>query len=186
MPETDALSKGKFGSDLFLSEFPTKIRVLTLDPLVYNDKYANTKYAFVVYNVDQHKVQIIDKTGGFAKRFQEIHQDEDFGGDIRKINIKITTNGKSGVDVRYNIVAVGSPSALSPEDLKVIKDAKIDLEAIIKKKAPGAIRLSEVNDGADLAPPMEDEALEPSKTRKEDVTIEDIGDEPINLDDIPF
>jgi hypothetical protein len=185
MAETDALKDANFGSGLFLNEFPAKVRVLTLDPLVYNDQYGNTKYAFVVFNLDLNKVQIIDKTSGFANRFKEIHLDEDFGGDIRKLDLKITTNGKQGIEIRYNIVPIGDPKDLTQDQLKVIKDANVDLEAIIKKKAPGALRLSEVNAGQ--KPGGVEDGTEPADTAKEeDVVIEDIGDEPINLDDIPF
>jgi hypothetical protein len=61
----------------------------------------------------------------------------------------------------------------------------VDLEAIMKKKAPGALRLSEVNAGQ--KPGGVEDGTEPADTAKEeDVVIEDIGDEPINLDDIPF
>ena len=181
MAETDALSKGKFGSDLFLTDFPVKIRVLTLDPMVYVDKWANTKYAFIVFNLDEDKAQILDKTGGFAKRFQEIHMDEDFGADLRKIDIKITTNGKSGKETRYTISPIGTPADLS---MAQIKDAaSIKLEEIIKKKAPNALRLSEINDGSKLPEPMDEE---PTPEEPQDVVIEDIGDEPINLSDIPF
>jgi hypothetical protein len=193
MAEQDALSDAKFGSNLFLKDFPVKIRVLTRDPMVYNDNYANTKYAFVVYNLEDDQVQILDKTGGFAKRFQEINADEDFGGDLRKINIKITTNDLSGKEIRYTLTPVGTPSDLTEEQKKIIKDSKIDLDKVIKKKNPGAIRLSEVNQGKKPGPAAgenegdDEEDVKPSKdVAPEDVVIEDIGDEPINLDDIPF
>jgi single-strand DNA-binding protein len=39
--------------------------------------------------------------------------------------------------------------------------------------------------GASSSPASEDKPT-PSKKKKDDVVIEDIGDEPINLDDIPF
>jgi len=38
----------------------------------------------------------------------------------------------------------------------------------------------------DQRPAAEKEEVKPSKKAKDDVEIEDIGDEPINLDDIPF
>lgn len=43
------------------------------------------------------------------------------------------------------------------------------------------------NESASTASPATDKKPKPSKTpKKDDVIIEDIGDEPINLDDIPF
>ena len=182
MSENDALSQGKFGSDLFLSDFPAKIRVLTLDPMVYVDQYANTRYAFVVYNIGEDKVQILNKTPGFARRFQEIHTDIDFGCDIRKMDIKITTNGKEGKEIRYTITPIGEPKDLTQDKLKIVKESNVDLEKIIKKNAPNALRLSEVNAGQKIA----ETEVEQSEPIEEDTVIEDIGDEPINLDEIPF
>lgn len=181
MAETDALSKAKFGGGLWLSDFPCKIRVLTRDPMVYNNSFGNTQYAFAVYNVDTKQVQILNKGPGFAQRFQEINADQDFGGDIRKIDLKITTNGQSGINVRYTITPIGEPSELSAEATKVIVANGFDLAEKIQKNNPGAVRLSEINEGA-IIPQAESSPPD----APEDVVIEDIGDEPINLDDIPF
>lgn len=186
MAEQDALGDAKFGGGLFLSDFPAKIRVLTVDPMVYNDNFGNTKYAFIVFNIEDNKVQILDKTAGFPKRFQEIHLDSDYGNDVRGIDLKITTNGAQGKEIRYTINPLGEPKALTQEQLKVIKEAAINLEDVIKKKNPGALRLSEINGGKKLGPALNDQPIEPSKKADDDITIEDIGDEPIDLDDIPF
>lgn len=185
MAEQDGLSEAKFGGGLFVDDFPVKIRVLTIDPLVYNDQYANTRYAFVVYNLDSDKVQILNKTAGFARRFQEVHTDEDFGHDIRKIDLKITTNGKQGKEIRYTITPVGSPTELTQEQLKIIKDSKVDLDKVIKKNNPNALRLSEVNAGAKV-PESETQAEAELQPDQEEPIIEDIGDEPIDLSGIPF
>jgi single-strand DNA-binding protein len=40
--------------------------------------------------------------------------------------------------------------------------------------------------GSSSAPAASDDKPKPSSKKKDDVVIEDIGDEPINLDDIPF
>lgn len=184
--EANPLREAKFGGGLYLNEFPAKIRVLTRDPMVYVDKYANTKYVFAVLNVSENKVQMLDKGPGFVQRFQEIDMDEDFGGDIRKIDLKITTNGKDGtIEVRYTITPIGSPSDLTKEQLKVIKEEAFDLAEKVKKNNPNALRQSEINSGAKVKP-MEDEELTPSEP-PEDVIITDITDgEPVSLDDIPF
>lgn len=186
MAEQDALSGAKFGSNLYLTDFPVKIRVLTRDPMVYNDNFANTKYAFVVFNVDEQKVQILDKTSGFPRRFQEINSDPDFGGDIRGIDVKVTTNGKQGKETRYNITPLTPPAPLTEVQKQIIVDAAIDLEGIIKKHNPGALRLSEVNAGKKLGPANVDMPVEPNTTTSDDIVIEDIGDNPIDLNDIPF
>lgn len=179
----DALSGAKFNSGLFLSDFPVKIRVLTLDPLVHLDDYGNTRYAFVVFNLDQNKVQVLDKGPGFAQAFQEKHLDEDLGGDIRNITIKIKTNGESGKKTRYTFDAIGEPSPLTPEQTKLIKDARVDLDAIIKKNSPNALRLSEINNGAQLSADLDTNRQDDTRTVADPVEGED---EPINVDDIPF
>lgn len=184
MAEQDALSGGNFGSGLFLSEFPAKIRVLTVDPLVYNDSFGNTKYAFIVHNIDSNKPQILDKGAGFAQRFKEIHLDEDFGGNIRGIDLKVTTNGAQGKEIRYTITPIGTPHQLTNDQIK--EAAKIDLEAVIKKKNPNALRLSEINAGAAVPPSVNDQAPEPSDPNPTAPPIENLNGEPINLDDIPF
>lgn len=179
--ELDALSVGKFGNSLYLKEFPAKIRVLTRDPMVYNN-FGNTYYAFAVYNLETKRVQILAKGPGFARRFQELNS-EDFGGDVRKLDIRISTNGKNGLNVRYSIDAIGAPSDMPQEVIKEIMDNGFDLAEKVKKSNPGALRLSEINAGAKL--PESDEGLQPNATT-EDVVIEDIGDQVINLNDIPF
>lgn len=185
MAEQDALSGGNFGSDLFLSEFPAKFRVLTVDPLVYRDSFGNTKYSFIVYNTDKEKPQILDKGPGFAQRFKEIHLDPDFGSNIRGIDVKVTTNGKQGKEIRYTIVGLGAPYQLTNDQIK--EAAKIDLEAVIKKKNPSALRLSEINSGAKLPDAPDETPPEPSfDPATANPAIEDMGGEPINLDDIPF
>ncbi len=42
------------------------------------------------------------------------------------------------------------------------------------------------NSGSDSTPGVEDKPKPSKSAKKDDVVIEDIGDEPINLDDIPF
>lgn len=186
MDDNDALSGAKFGDSLFVKDFPVKVRVLTLDPLVHTDDYANTRYAFVVLNLDENRVQILDKGPGFASAFQSIHTDEDLsGGNVRDIDIKIKTNGESGKKTRYEFNTVGIPKPLTEAQLKTIKEADVDLDKIIKKNSPNALRLSEINGGKKLAPATPT-AEDDSRGVGDDVIIEDVGDAPINLDDIPF
>lgn len=182
MADQDALSGARFGGGGWLKEFPAKVRILTLDPMVYNNNFGQTKYAFIVFNLDEDKVQIFDTTPGNASRFKEIHMDEDYGANLRAIDVKIKTNGKSGINIRYTVETVGVPHNLTPEQMRIIYDAHIDLEKIVTKNNPGAVRLSEVNAGKKPGASLgRDNTLEP-----EDTVIEDIGDEPINLDNIPF
>lgn len=186
--EKNALKDAKFNTGLYLKDFPAKVRILTRDPMVYTDNYGNTKYVFAVYNVTENKVQILDKGPGFPQRFQEIDNDPDFGGDIRKVDLKITTNGKDGsIEVRYTITPVGTPSELSKQAIKSIVDQGFDLAEKVQKNNPNAVRLSEINAGAEMPVASEAEAPQASPdVASQDVEIEDIGDEPIDINKIPF
>lgn len=170
---SDALSEGKFGNSLYLRDFPAKVRVLTVDPVVHMDKYGGTRYAFVVWSFDEDRPFILDRGPSFSTRFKQIHVDPDFGGNIQRIDLKISTNGKSGQDVRYSIDPLGSPYDLSPD--KIRKAAAINLD----EKIENGIRLSRVNKG---------ERVPGSKEPEDEVGIDDqLPDSgPLNLDDIPF
>lgn len=186
MPETDALAGAKFNSSLYVKEFPVKLRVMTLDPMVYNDnRFANTHFVFIVYNVDEDKAQLLDTTGGNAQRLQEIHLDEDLGNNLRRITIKITTNGKSGIERRYTINTIGEASDLTKEQVATLKEANLNLEEIVHKNNPNAMRLSEINAGGKLPVTQVDDDIKPSDTQK-DISIEDLGGEEIDVNDIPF
>lgn len=172
MSDIDALRDAKpAGGGLFLSEFPAKIRVLTLDPRLSRDNYGNTRYAFVVWCYDDNKPHILNKGPSFYNRFIEIHNDDDFGANLRRIDVKITVSGK-GKETRYTITPVGQPGDLSNELIK--EAAEINLDAVIKN----GVRLSEVNNGkkvpsSDIEPGQSDEDYPES-------------DEPTNPEDIPF
>ncbi len=52
--------------------------------------------------------------------------------------------------------------------------------------SPGGGSAAPVGPDEPAAAPAKDSAKKPAKKKEDDVVIEDIGDEPINLDDIPF
>ena len=90
----------------------------------------------------------------------------------------------------YQVTAIPDKTPIGETEQKLI-DA-IDMT----EKKPVARKLSEIQvdyipemgnptDGVDPVP-AEDADQSPKPNQKDDVVIEDIGDEPINLDDIPF
>lgn len=173
MNDQDALGGAKFGGGLYLKDFPAKIRVLTLDPMVYNDpKFATTHYVFIIFNLEEGKVQIWDTTGGNASALQAIHLDPDFGGNLRGIDVKVLTNGKQGKERRYTIQTVGAPHNLTQEQLEIIRDNPINLEEKVRSRNPGALRLSDINSGKKLS---SEESIP---------VVED--DDDIDLSQIPF
>ncbi|HWT40039.1 MAG TPA: hypothetical protein VN081_02090, partial [Dongiaceae bacterium] len=125
---SDPLSNYNFGSGssgLYVSEFPVKLRVLTTDPVVHmEEKYGSTKFAFIVWNHDLGKAQILDRGSSIAKAIQELHNDEDYGADIQKIDIKITSTGE-GKETRYAVTPLPKSIELTKDQIKEAAD--IDL-----------------------------------------------------------
>ncbi|MCA9333682.1 hypothetical protein KC963_01415 [Candidatus Saccharibacteria bacterium] len=165
------------GDDLFVSFKPDegiKFRILTTDPLVSIDKFGNTRYAFVVWNYQLGKAQVLNKGTMIAKEIQRLHVDPDFGANIQKIDIKITATGE-GKETRYSVQALSTNSSLTQEAIE--EASKIKLDEIIKN----GTRMSALNSGQSM--PV---ASEPTPEHLPEPMPEDIPDEPINLDDIPF
>lgn len=181
---------------------PLYLRVLTTDPLVYMDKFGNTRFAFIVYNFTEGCAQILQATPSVAKRIGEIHVDEDFGADIKKVDIKITPTG-AGLERRYSIDVL--PKAETLTNAQITEARGIDLEERISKNATLAQRMSfydqekfnnarkhfedegeaeeAARSGYDQAKAQAD-ALRPDEELDEVIDVN--TDEPINLDDIPF
>lgn len=163
---------------------PQTLRILTLDPLVSRDQWGNTRYSFIVWNWTEDKAQILSKGPGIVKQLQQIHVDNDFE-PLNKLDIKISATGE-GLETRYTV----SPLPKAKEMTKsMVEEAKtIDLES----KIDNGIRLSKVNEGEDLPSVDADSGYEQARATAdkikgiEDTVVEDIGDEPINLEDIPF
>lgn len=154
---------------------PIKIRVLTVDPVINKDIYGNTRYAFVIWNFTDDMPQIMNKGGSIARQFQTLHLDEDYGADIRKIDLKITgvSTGPESKDVEYTVTPLPNAKELTKEQLKKASEIKLD------EKVTGA-RLSTWNRDTELPTPTIS-----GDTSKKDDSVED-DDEPISLDDIPF
>lgn len=197
MAETDALSTFDFskvtGGGLFVKFTPGEsltLRVLTVDPIVANETYEDkrtgetingTKFSFIVYNWTEQKAQILKTTPKTAKTIGELHVDPDFGADIRKIDLKITAPNKGEIKA-YDVQVLQKTNELTS---KIIKEC-------------AAIKLEEQVEGDRMSfytPPQADSAegyekakatREALKGEEEDTVVEDIGDEPINLNDIPF
>lgn len=173
----------------------------------------STRFAFIVYNFTEEKAQILQASPAMARKFGEYHNDPDFGSNIRKIDIKITPTGE-GLERRYDIQILPKPRTLTQEMVEeaqaldidnMIKNSKGRMSgynqdmsgspvgssgsgyASAKKKADElkAKKEQPVNDEAAAA---EAEAARADKEAAEnpDPVIEDIGEEPPNLDDIPF
>lgn len=186
MAETDALKDFKFpkGKGLFLTfedgdEF--KLRVLTTDPVVSQREFTgtdgetnlSTKFAFVVYNFTLEKAQILNAGATIVKEIQKIHQDEDFGANIKKVDIKVSATG-SKLTRKYSVQVLPKTETLTNEQIKECQ--AIDLD----DKIPDGQRMSFYN------PEDKPKHTEGVADAKSDIVIEDIPEDTINLDDIPF
>lgn len=192
MAEVDALRDFDFskvtGAGLFLkfeAGKPLVLRVLTTDPVVYQDEYTDaddevtlsTKFAFVVYNFTDKKAQILQATPNMAKKIGSIHTDPDFGGNIRKVDIKISPTGEK-LQRRYDIQVLPKANELTNDMIEEAR--KIDLEEVMADKH--GTRMS----FWDPEKQNEKSGYEKAKEVANSLRDDDEPQEPINIDDIPF
>ncbi len=190
MADVDALStfqfpktKGLFTTFEDGDEF--KLRVLTTDPVVSTKEFAaadgtvnlSTKFGFIVYNFTLEKAQILNAGATITKEIQRIHQDPDFGGNIKKVDIKIVATGNK-LTRKYTINVLPNTQQLTNEQIKECQSINLD------EKIEGGQRMSfynpEEKSGYDQAKEVR------ANLEKADIVIEDIPDDPIDLNDIPF
>jgi hypothetical protein len=152
-----------------------KLRVLTTDPMVTTKEFTgadgainlSTRFAFVVYNFTLEKAQILNAGATITKAIQKIHQDKDYGADIQKVDIKITATGNQ-LSREYTVNVLPKTETLTKEQIAECRAINLD------DKIEDGQRMSFYN--------PEEETKEPKK----DVIIEDIDDNPIDLNEIPF
>lgn len=118
---------------------PVTLRVLTLDPVASKDKWGNTRYAFVVWNWNENRAQILQKGGSVLKQLVEIHRDDSFDA-LNKIDIKVTVTGE-GLETRYSILPLPKARQLTAEMVEEAKQINLD------DKIEYGIRLSASNSG---------------------------------------
>lgn len=109
----------------------------TQAPMQFADKPRNF-YAFVVYNYNESKVQILELTQiKLQAELLQLAQDEDWG-DCRKYDISVVRNGE-GLDTTYAMNP--KPIKKMDEDLRAIAKAelsRINLPALFKGEDPFA------------------------------------------------
>jgi hypothetical protein len=184
MSEQDALKDFDWnkvtGSGLFVkfeAGKPLTLRVLTTDPVVSTQEFRGdddeitltTKFNFIVYNFTQQKAQILSATANMGKKIGELHNDPDFGSNIKNIDIKITPTGER-LQRRYDIQVLPKANKLTAEQVAECRSINLD------EKIENGNRMS-------IYDPSSYEQNASSVT--EDIP-EDITDEEISLDDIPF
>lgn len=183
MSEANALKSFEFpkSDGLFLTfsngdEY--KLRILTVDPVVSTSEFEgadgqvniSTKFAFIVYNFTLGKAQILNAGASITKEIQRIHQDEDFGADIRKVDIKVTATGEK-LTRKYTINVLPKTETLTNDQIR--ECAAIKLEEKIKNGTRMSLYNREDYNKSHVVP----EEYQETSVEKDD---------PINLDEIPF
>jgi hypothetical protein len=184
MPDNDALKEFKFpkGKGLFVTfedgdEF--KLRVLTTDPVVSTKEFVgadgeinlSTKFGFIVYNFTLGRAQILNAGATITKEIQRLHQDEEWGANIKNMDIKISAAGQ-GLKRKYTVTPLPKPEQLTAEQINECK--AVDLDG----KIENGQRMS-------FYKPDEEKVIQVEDKLDEVAEVDD-GSEPISLDDIPF
>jgi len=182
---------------------PITIRILTKDPVVQQKEFTDkktgeinlrTSFCFIVWNFTDNKAQILTAGAGMAKSFQTIGKDEDFGANLQKCDIKISPEGE-GLNRAYDINVLrhsGNEKQLTAAMVDEAKQINLDTDVQDNRGRLSIWEPTGVKPGTRAAAPAEGTDSIPEDDGNQDppanpdVVIEDIGDEPINLDDIPF
>lgn len=162
------------GNGLFLKlEDGDNVRMRILDvPVVYDTtfedpkthiKKTSVKYAWLVYNHDEEKVQILQGGATIYNSLNDLIQDDDWG-DPKNYDIKVSRTGKGMNDTKYSV----SPSPKS-------KDLPAEMETV---DVVAMTNSSDFNSNV--------HKLGESPVHKE-VVLEDIDENaPLDLGSIPF
>lgn len=159
-----------------------KLRIMS-EPVVYNNDFQgqiSTRYAWVAWNYEEEKAQILQGGVNMFKDIANIAEEEDWGDPLKPNNpyaLKIRRAG-TGTDTKYMVTPTPAKSAEIPKEVQAAVD-DIDLIESISA-SPNAHQVNWLRDvvsgKADQAP-----------AKKDDVTIEDVdSDKPIDLSEIPF
>lgn len=195
MAEQDALASfdmDQFAKPSIYLKFepgkPVTVRVLTIDPIVYNNSFEDkrkgetvvqTKFAWIVFNFSLGKAQVMQTTPNLAKKLQELHVDPDFGANIRNIDLKITPP-EAGTIAAYEVQVLPKAQAMSNEQIRAAMS--LDLDKLFEDK--NGMRINSYDPKKFKSADLDDGGAQ-STGEGEDTTLLD-DSEPINLDDIPF
>lgn len=131
-----------------------KIRIVG-EPVVYIDRWGNTRYAWKVYNHDAEAGMVFQQAVTGYRAIAAYAQDEDWG-DPTTYDLKVSRDG-TGKNTKYHITPVPNSKPLTKD-----QQAKAD-EVDLSKAIKGGVPLSEAAKG------KEPEAPEDSEPPEEDV-----------------
>lgn len=167
----------------------TYIMRIASEPVVYQTLYEasngetniSTKYAWVVWNVEEKTAQVMQLPVTAYRQVAAFGADDDYG-DPQRYNLKVTRRGK-GLETKYEVIASPKQSSLSEVDENAPAEvAKIDLKEVISKGKG-------VSHVMYLFEAIESEDKGKMDLKKVQDTVydgEDDDQKPVDLSEIPF
>jgi hypothetical protein len=171
--------QGGGGSYLkFEDSKPVRLRIVS-EPVVFESSYqdnVSTRYAWSIWNLDEDCAQVMVLPVTAYRMIADYGADEDWGDPLENAyNLKITRRG-TGKETKYSVVPSVAKEPLTDEQKLEVEGVNL-VSAV--QASPSASRVEWLRDVIKNGGTRTD-------TGKKDTVVEDIGDEPINLDDIPF
>lgn len=155
---------------------PVRVRIAS-EPVIFDSEYKgniSTRYSWIVWNYDLEKAQVMTLPVTGYRMIAELAADEEDWGDPTTYNLKVKRTG-TGKETQYSVNPSQAKGDLDENAQNEIKGLNLlDLVGA----TPSASKIQWLSDVIEVG--RKDTAP------KKDVIVEDIGDEPINLDDIPF
>lgn len=148
--KSDPLSKLQFNEGggassefiKFKSGSSYKLRIFTTNPTIHVNNFGKEQISFAVWNWEEDKAMILSKGPSIARQISQLHQDEDFGADITKVDIKISATG-DGMDREYTLNVL--PKSIDMTEAQ--EEALTELDKSLSKIFKGSVRAEEYNNG---------------------------------------
>lgn len=156
-----------------------RFRIMS-EPVVFSSEFKenlSTRYAWIMWNLDEGCAQVVVLPLTAYRMIAELGQDEDWGDPLESpYNVKLTRRGV-GRKTQWSVSPSAAKEDLSEEAATEVKGINLISAIEASPSASSVFWLRDV---------VKNGGETPKSVKKKDDVIEDIGDEPINLDDIPF
>ena len=167
----------------------TYIFRIASEPIVYNTEFGegpdatvSTKYAWVVWNVEDKVAQIMQLPVTGYRQVAAFAADDDYG-DPTQYSLKITRTG-TGLETKYNVVPSPKKTTLAELDPEApAKVAEINLIDAVSsgKGVSNVFWLKDAVKGTQSGP------THAEQHKANDIVMgQDIDDKPVDLSEIPF
>lgn len=165
-----------------------KVRIAS-DPIIFESigeregkQSISTRYGWLVWNQDEQAPQILHQSATFFKSIAGLAQNEEWG-DPQGYNIQITRRGANFNDTTYVVTPSTNREPLTIAAQNQLRELDLIKATEVSTFNQHVMWLSDFEDGNKPKPAAAAAEMPPAKP---DPIIDDVGEEPINLDDIPF